>query len=280
MIIIRTPKLFLMLLLLPTLLMAEESRWFPSEHLYPTYLADPYALGFHIQVRSYQDATIPQTGSSRWDLKTGAPLLLYEERDASNAQHGWQMIFLGGLRGQFDMNNSQNNIAWEGMFGLRAVFRYHDNFTWHFGVKHFSSHVGDEYIESTGHTRVGYTRDEFRAGFAWLVRDHLTFYSDVGYAYSLSDEDLQDDGQVQFGLQFEKPGLLLDGKAGWYWALDISSYEEDDSDNNITLQTGVDMRTHDRRWRFGLEYYDGRSQYGEFFQDRDKYTGIGVWIDI
>jgi len=257
-----------------------EPHWFPTEHLYPTYLADPYELGFHMQLRSYDKSTIPDTGSSRWDLMAGAPLIIYAEENTDNSRHGWQMVFLTGLRGQFDNGNNQDNVAWEGLFGLQAVFRYHNDFAWHFGTKHYSSHVGDEYIERTGRTRIQYTREEWRTGLAWSFNEHYTFYSDIAYAFSLRNRVLQDHGRVQIGLQYEKPGVFMDGKAGWYSAFDISAYEEDDWDKNITFQIGFDILARDRRWRFGFEYYDGRSQYGEFFQNIEKYAGIGVWMDL
>jgi len=258
----------------------DESRWFPVEHLYPAYLADPYAFGFHLQLRSYDESTIPETGSLRWDGMVGAPLIIYEKKGSDNTDYGWQFIFMGGLRGQFDTENKHDNIAWEGLLGLQGVFRYHDNFAWHIGTKHYSSHIGDEYIERTGRTRIGYTRNELRAGFAWDFSEHYMFYSDIADAVALPDKTYQDNLRAQAGVQYEKPGVFLDGKAGWYSALDISAYEEDDWDTNITFQTGFDLRSHDRRWRLELEYYDGRSQYGEFFQYRDKYTSIGVMLDL
>ena len=257
-----------------------ESRWFPTEYLYLTYLADPYELGFHMQLRSYDEANIPETGSSRWDFMAGAPLILYEKKNTDNPRHGWQLIFLGSLRGQFENQNNQDNVAWEGIFGSQAVFRYRDDFAWHFGTKHYSSHVGDEYIERTGRTRIDYTREELRAGLAWRVSEHYTFYSDIAYAFSLRNKVLQDHGRVQMGLQYEKPGVFVDGKVGWYSALDISAYEEDDWDKNFTFQTGFNLPAQDNRWRIGLEYYDGRSQYGEFFQIKDKYASIGIWMDL
>ncbi len=257
-----------------------ESRWFPTEHLYPAYLADPYEPNFHMQLRSYDESTIPDTGASRWDLMAGAPLIIYEKKDTDNSRHGWQIVFLTGLRGQFDNENNQDNVAWEGIFGLQAVFRYHNDFAWHFGTKHYSSHVGDEYIERTGRTRIQYTREEWRAGIAWLFSEHYTVYSDIAYAFSLRNKILQEDGRAQIGLQYEKPGVFMGSKVGWYSALDVSAYEEDDWDKNITIQIGFDIPARDRRWRLGLEYYDGRSQYGEFFQNKDQYASIGVWVDL
>ena len=275
-----TFAIFPLMLLSAVVSAGDELPWFPIELLYPTYLADPYALGFHLQLRSYDESTIPETGSLRWDGMVAAPLIIYEKKEPDNTDHGWQFIFMGGLRGQFDTENSHDNIAWEGLLGLQGVFRYHDNFAWHFGTKHYSSHIGDEYIERTGRTRIGYTRNELRAGFAWDFSERYMFYSDIADAVALPDNTFQDNLRAQAGLQYEKPGVFLDGKAGWYSALDISAYEEDDWDTNITFQIGFDLRSHDRRWRLELEYYDGRSQYGEFFQYRDKYTSIGVMMDL
>ncbi len=259
---------------------ATKSAWFPTEHIYPAYLADPYEPRFQLQLQSYVESGIPDTGSSRWDLMGGSSFILYEKKNTDNARYGWQLVFLAGLRAQFDNGNNQDSVAWEGIYGLQGEFRYNNAFAWRFGTKHYSSHVGDEYIERTGRTRIQYTREEWRAGIAWTVNEHYTIYSDIAYASSLRNKDLQDYGRAQIGLQYEKPGVFMSGKVGWYSALDISAYEENSWDKNITLQLGFNMQVRDRRWRLGLEYYDGRSQYGEFFQNKETYASIGLWMDL
>lgn len=272
---------FFTLMLFSTVVSAgDESPWFPIEPIYPTYLADPYAFGFHLQLRSYDESTIPETGSVRLDGMVGAPLIIYEKKESDNPGHGWQTIIMGALRGQFDTLYRTDNIAWEGLFGLQGVFRYHDNFAWRAGTKHYSSHIGDEYIERTGRERIGYTRNELRAGFAWDFAEHYMYYSDIAYAVALHDKTYQDHWRAQAGVQYEKPGVFMEGKAGWYSALDISTYQEDDWDTNITFQIGVDLRSYHRRFRLEFEYYDGRSQYGEFFQFRDKYASINARMDL
>ncbi len=275
-----TLHIFSLLLLSSVVSAAGESRYFPTERLYPTYLADPYGVGFNLQLRTYDKAAIQETGASRLDLMVGTPLLLYERKDSDNPKRGWQMIFLGALRGQFDNENSTDNVAWEGITGLQVVFRYHQDVAWHFGTKHYSSHVGDEYMERTGRMRIDYTREELRTGVAWNFKEHYTWYSDLAYAFSLNTKALQDHGRVQMGLQYVKPGQFMDGIVGWYSALDISAYEEDAWDENIAFQIGYDLPLNDRRWRLGMEYYDGRSQYGEFFQNRDRYVSVGIWMDL
>ncbi len=259
---------------------ASESTWFPTEHLYPRYLADPYEPRFHMQLQSYFESGIPDSGSSRWDLMAGAPFIIFEQKKSDEPRHGWQLIFLAALRSQFDNDNNQDSVAWEGIYGLQAAFRYHNDIAWHFGTKHYSSHVGDEYIERTGRTRIQYTREEWVAGIAWTVNELYTIYSDIAYAFSLRNQELQDYGRVQAGLQYEKPGVFMNGKVGWYGAIDISAFQEDDWNKNTTFQIGFDWLARDRRWRLGLEYYDGRSQYGEFFQNKEKYVSIGLWMNL
>ena len=256
-----------------------ESNWFVNKSLYPVYLADPHQLNFHILYRNYSELTIPDTGSTLIDLKAGVPLIIYE-RKSDNPEYGWQLIFLGGLRSQFDPSHELDSVAWEGYFGLQAVYKYHDNFVWRFGTKHYSSHLGDEYIERTGRTRINYTRNEVRAGLAWMFQQYSTYYVDVAITYEIGNAVLQEPWRVQTGLQYEQPGVFFDGQVGWYSAIDLSAYEEDNWDMNMDFQIGLYVPVNDRRWRFGIEYYDGRSQYGEFFQNREKYTGVGIWIDF
>ena len=69
---------------------------------------------------------------------------------------------------------------------------------------------------------------------------------------------------------------------GWYVATDLSSYEEDAWNVNATVQAGVrvPVRKLARECRFGVEYYRGRSHYGEFFFHREDNVGLGFWFDL
>ena len=50
----------------------------------------------------------------------------------------------------------------------------------------------------------------------------------------------------------------------------------------MTLQLGLLLRAKGivRDYRLAVEYYNGRSQIGEFFQDDETYVAFGIWIDI
>ena len=61
-----------------------------------------------------------------------------------------------------------------------------------------------------------------------------------------------------------------------------TSWEENDWDISLTIQTGIRVMNsrYGKRWRFGIQYYNGRSHIGEFFQCNESYLGLGTWIDI
>ena len=51
--------------------------------------------------------------------------------------------------------------------------------------RHASSHVGDEYAERTGRTRIVYTRNELAGGISQKIDDWWRAYGEVGWGYSL-----------------------------------------------------------------------------------------------
>lgn len=258
-------------------LVASASGLFPHEAVYPVYIADPLRPTFNAQNQFYARSTIADTGNNRFDLKLGGNLLLYQ---TELLQQPWQLVLLGGFHGQFDNAQSQDNIGWDGIYGFHVATRENPRFAWRVGMKHISAHIGDEYIERTGRSRIAYTRQEFRAGLAWSPQIKTTVYSEAGYAYDLRNELLQRPWRLQLGAQHQGPAYLWRRQFSWYGAIDLSAYEESDWDINTTIQVGLGAATGSHHWRLGLEYYDGRSQLGEFFQDNERYAAIGLWFDL
>jgi len=112
-----------------------------------------------------------------------------------------------------------------------------------------------------------------------LYSPHWQSYGEVGWAYDFNNNVLQKQLRAKAGIQYEKLRDVF--KAfGLYSALDISSYEESCWDINTLFQLGLISVNNERSWRFGIEYYDRRSSLGEFFQDKERYLGLGLWIDI
>ncbi len=142
--------------------------------------------------------------------------------------------------------------------------------------------MGDEYAENTGRLRINYTREEFLIGVSRSFPEKWRLYAEGGYAYILRNEAFMEPWRVEYGLEYVVENRFWDNRVGWYAAADVSSFEEDDWDQNATIQVGLllPIKEAERNYRFGIEYYNGRSPIGEFFQNEEKYLAIGFWFDL
>ena len=228
---------------------------------------------------SFDKTEIANTTRRRNDLKMGGMLGVVRVHDADTPDLGWQFTVEAGFHGQFDPGHSADNIGWDGVYAFMFEMRPSNTLAHQLGVHHVSSHVGDELAERTGRLRINYTRQEVRYGMAWTFLPQWLTYGEFAYGHDLRNEDLQQPWRVEIGGQYENLGMWWND-LGLYAALDLSSYEENDWDINTAIQFGFVISRNERRWRMGLELYDGRSQIGEFFQDDERYIGFGVWMDI
>ena len=261
---------------------AESSRvaFLPAGNLYPANVADPHRRGFGVQLMSFRDAEIPDSGDSRLALKLGGRFGLVRWSSGHSHQRQWQLGIETGFYGQFDNDFSQDNLGWDGFYGLVLSTRRAGGRAWRVGTMHTSSHVGDELIERTGRQRIGYTRHEALAGISQPLARWLRLYAEVGWAFSVRNPDLQEPGRGQVGLVLERPESLLGSRLGWYTALDLSATEEREWEVDAALQIGVMHCTGLRCWRAGAEYYDGRPPMGEFFRDSERAISLGLWLDL
>jgi hypothetical protein len=184
--------------------------------------------------------------------------------------------------GQFDWENSTDNIGWDGLYSFFLSWSALPELVLRAGMLHFSSHLGDEYIETTGRERIEYTREEFLAGLRYTPLDSLGGYVEYGHAYDLRNEALMEEGRAQGGLEWQPEPMIWERRLAPFAALDVSAYQENDWDENVTVQVGIVRPGVGRggAWRLGFEYYDGRSPLGEFFQDEERSLALGLWLDL
>ncbi|MFO7602783.1 MAG: DUF1207 domain-containing protein [Gammaproteobacteria bacterium] len=275
--------IMLMSLLIYSRCLAASESWrlayFPTDHLYAHYLANPLHSNFSFQYRHITHSAIPQTGDRRFALSIGGNLGLIRLHPVDQPQRGWQLSLEAGGRGEFDTTYSEDNIGWDGLYGLFLDYRHNHRLAYRLGMHHTSSHIGDEYAERTGWQRINYTRQEVRLAALWAFIEHGQTYLEIAHAYDRRNQVLQQPGRAEWGIQYKRDRLFQHYPGG-YVALNISTYEENDWDTNTTLQAGIHWPAGERLWRLGLEYYDGRAQMGEFFLFNEKYISLGLWMDL
>jgi hypothetical protein len=254
----------------------------PETELYPRSIADPRRPGLAVTYGHYIRSEIPDAGNSRLSIRMGGSYGLLRLHPSGEPGRGLQLDAAANFLGQFDLDHSLDNIGWDGLYGL--FFTWADGGGWalKFGAHHDSSHVGDEYAERIGRRRVGYTREETVLGVSRAFSRHWRLYGEAGRAYHRSNKELMDLWRGQLGLEYESPRRLWNGRMGWYAAADCSFFQENDWRGNIALQLGLVIPQEDigRRYRFGVEYYRGRSVIGEFFQNDEASISVGFWWDL
>lgn len=253
---------------------------FPTGDLYPHYIADPHRVGFGVQWLSFTETRIPDSGDSRVALRAGGRFGIVRMHPSEEKERGWQVSLEGGFNAQFDADHSLDNIGWDGRYGLVVTTAQSGQWAFKLGILHDSSHVGDEYMERTGRKRIGYTRHELAAAASWSPDERFRTYGEAAWGYELSNDQLQEPGRIQFGLEYQSPPTPGKVRMGWYGAADFSALEERDWRVDRSLQAGLAAHSGGRTWRFGVEWYRGRPPIGEFFQYTEEYVSLGVWVDI
>jgi len=258
----------------------------PNSDLYKRYIANPLRTNTSIIRANFSDSEIPDTGEARYIIRMGGRWGFFRWHPSSNPDSGFQFDLEGSFLGIFDIDNSQDNIGWSGIYGFIFSWSNGDWISAKLCFKHDSSHVGDEYAENTGRKRINYTRQEYLFGLSLSGTDWARIYGEAGYGYDLRNEAIQDKWRVSSGLELDHAKLfhnpITGGRFGCYAAADFTWYEEDNWKTDITLQAGLVAKSDllFRTYRLGFEYRDGRSLIGELSQHQEKYFGFGLSGDL
>lgn len=255
-------------------------QWFPAGDLFPPAIADPHRVTFAFVPARVLDNNIPQTGDTRYTLKLGGNFGIVRRHPEGDPERGWQVSFRAGFDGIFDVENGMDNIGWDGDFGWYFNLARPGGWAFRAAWQHTSSHIGDEYAQTTGRERVEYTRREWVAGLSKRFGRHWRIYGDAGYGHNPGNKVLQEPWRLQAGAEYERRRSLFGERFGWYAALDLSTLEERDWRVDTSAQGGLTLPIGRRTHRFGIEVYDGRVPLGEFYQITETYVALGIWIDI
>jgi hypothetical protein len=261
-------RILLALASLPLLLGAADVEPFPTDPGFPSPIAGPASRGFGFSRVALDEITTADTGDALYALKLGSvfPLVRIGE---------WRISFDAGFLGLFDIDRSYDNLGWDGNYGLVIAHPLGRNAAVRLAWLHDSSHVGDEYQERTGRKRIGYTREEFALGVTWWPAPAWRVYGEYGHGTRYDSDDPGEPGRAQAGLEWDRG-------ARWapYAAVDVQAWEERDWNLDLAVQAGLAFHAEGRRWRLGLEYYDGRVPLGEFYFEDQRHISLGIFVDL
>jgi Protein of unknown function (DUF1207) len=260
-----------------------ESDAFPVGDVFEPLLADEKQPRFSASLRHYYTR-----GGS-----TNVAAVGYGERfgllriRGENKGEGLQFGIIGGLFAQFDLGApSSDLINADYTIGGTATYRQRAN-SYRLRFYHQSSHLGDEFVLRLNPTRINlsYESLEFIYSRDWGEQrdwaDHPQWRGYAGGEYFLRrDPSNLGPASVHAGLEYYgNEALLRTGRlvAG----LDVKSYEENDWKADFSLKAGLEFGKPGplgRTFRILGEGYRGFSPHGQFYNDRIRYFGVGLYL--
>lgn len=243
----------------------------PEDLLFSELVADPRWPRFAATAQFYQDdPELDTVGSADF----GATLPLYGWRALGGE---WQIGVQGAVFSIFDLEaESFDLINSDFLAGIPLSARF-GRFTGQFRLIHQSSHLGDEFVLRNRAERINLSFEA--ADFLLSVNPikALRLYGGGSVLIRRDPADLDRFG-VQGGVEFLSPEPLVDHLYPLA-AFDVQSREETDWEGDYSVTTGLELRPDilaNRRLQFLVEYYNGRSPNGQFYERRIEYFGTGL----
>lgn len=255
----------------PVLLVSSALGILPRENLFEELLADPRWPRFSASVQFWGKGTdLDIVGAAN----LGGTLPIYGWT-ALGGQ--WQLAVQAGVFSIFDLeSDSTDLINADYLIGFPLAVR-HGPFSGQLRILHHSSHLGDEFVLRGVEERINLSYETVDALASFEAFEFLRLYGGIG-AIVRSEPDL-DPLQVHAGVELTGPEPLIGDLFFPVAALDYQNRQEADWHGDLSLRAGLELRTpylEERRLQFMLEYFNGRSPHGQFFEEDLEYLGFGL----
>ncbi|UCF86754.1 MAG: DUF1207 domain-containing protein [Nitrospiraceae bacterium] len=242
------------------------------DRLFEPLIADPRWPHFSIAYHYYiDDEELKNVGSTTF----GETLPLY--RDSAPFGGQWQIGIQAAVFAIFDLDTeSMDLINADYWVGIPVSYR-NKSFSSLFRLFHQSSHLGDEFLLRNRVDRVNlsYEAIDFRTSYDFS--NSFRFYGGNGFVLRKEPEDLKR-WSIQYGLEWESPGTYMGGAIKPVFGADIKNQEETDWRSDVSLRLGIEIESKKMLWNrlhLMLEYFNGNSPHGQFYERSIEYLGVG-----
>lgn len=242
----------------------------PTQPVFNQIIGDP---------REPQNYLIANLSYPRFEGAIGPTLEFLQWRPSDGSRWGW-----GIMGASFIELDSLGNFVYPERVSDWYLGMYFSessgDFSHRFEYMHVSSHLGDELFNFI--PRIIYTRESFRWTTSWKPSESFRLYAGVGYYPHIAPAEPPLFAHA--GLEFYSDyfGFLLGSVGRAYFTYDVKAKEEEGGVVNQNFQWGIQWKwkkeTH-QALRVALSYYNGNSEYGQFYESNDNHWGIGIYFD-
>ncbi len=248
----------------------------PAGDLFRPLIADPKEWQFYLSYRIVRYQSLERHEAvGGYGMTFG----LYRHADTTGG-YSWQANVGGGIHAQFDLDEpSLDLINTDYVVGLPFSFRK-GPVSYRVTLFHQSSHLGDEFLLHNDIKRIEFSIEAIDALGSYEWTKWRVYYGGQ-YIFHREPSDYRP-ASLHGGIEYYGSEYII-GTSRLVGGLDLKSMEEHDWSLDSSAKFGLqfDSSAHNGRYiRLVAEGYEGFTPYGQFFTQRMKYLGVGIYLGI
>lgn len=244
----------------------------PDETLFDPLIADPRWPHFSVAYQNYiNNNELKNVGATSF----GETFPLY----SGNAFGGqWITGIQAAVFAFFNLDAaSMDLVNADYWVGIPVAYRK-NQFSALFRLFHQSSHLGDEYLLYNKIDRVNLSFESIDLKLSYDINKAFRIYSGAGYIFHREPSDLKP-SSAQLGFEYKSPDTILGNMIRPVAAVDFKTWEENNWNIDSSTRFGIQLENIEhkkRKVQLMLEYFNGHSPHGQFYERNIEYTGIGI----
>lgn len=245
----------------------------PGGLLFEPLMADPRWPHFSTSWQRYTDGGLENV----WSASFGHTFVFWRDQAPQGGQ--WEVGVPASVFAIFDLDAQSHDL-------INADYWVGVENSWRWGpfaalvrLLHQSSHVGDEFLlNHPGFERVNLSYEAVDLKLAYNLPRGFRVYGGGGYLFDLDPSGF-DPLNVEYGLEWRGEQTYWGGHLRPVAAADVRHWEETSWDPDLSVRAGIQLEKMPDTWpviQFMLEFYDGHSPNGQFYEEDIQYIGAGV----
>jgi hypothetical protein len=250
----------------------------PAGHLFKPLLADPRWAHFSAAYRNYQSDNFD--GRDIGSVSFGETIPIYRSHFGQSTVQ-WEAGLQAGVFSDFNLSASSSDLVNTDFIASIYSSVRAGQFSAFGRIYHQSSHLGDEFLLrkiDTKFERINLSYEGADLRLSYELPYGLRIYGGGGGLFHREPSDLKI-WSAQYGIEFRCPWRIEAASMRPIIAVDIKNFEENDWNTDVSVRAGVEfdnLQVLSRKLQILVEYYNGFSPSGQFYNDKVEYVGLGA----
>lgn len=260
--------------------LALQTGFLPTGHLFERLLADPRWPHFSASYRYTSVSGDFEDTVNIGSVSFGETIPFYRGNLSFGRRFAgqWEVGLQGGVFSDFNLDAPSSDLINSDFYGALYSSLRIGNFSAFSRLFHQSSHLGDEFLLRTRIQRVNLSFEGIDLKLSYEFPYGIRLYGGGGGLVHKEPRSLKP-WSVQYGIEFRSPWHMDFAALRPIAAVDLKNYEENDWQTDVSARAGVqfeNLQVMGRHFQVLVEYFNGHSPSGQFYNDKIEYIGLGA----